>query len=132
MKKNDISELVMDLEIDYYLKVQNQLLGPVSWLEIVHLYDLQTINENDFYSNSINGPWVKFYEFNLGTKIAPLAVLVNKVKSPPPIPIIQPQQKNKLIIGLPLPVKLKVTEFFNAKTSLIFGGIFFFDFFLIF
>ena len=125
MKKNDISELVMDLEIDYYLKVQNQLLGPVSWLEIVHLYDLQTINENDFYSNSINGPWVKFYEFNLGTKIAPLAVLVNKVKSPPPIPIIQPQQKNKLIIGLPLPVKLKVTEFFNAKTSLIFGGIFF-------
>ena len=50
MKKNDISELVMDLEIDYYLKVQNQLLGPVSWLEIVHLYDLQTINENDFYS----------------------------------------------------------------------------------
>ena len=125
MKKNDISELVMDLEIDYYLKVQNQLLGPVSWLEIVHLYDLQTINENDFYSNSINGPWVKFCEFNLGTKIAPMAVLVNKVKSPPPIPFIQPQQKNKLIIGLPLPVKLKVTEFFNAKKSLIFGGIFF-------
>ena len=125
MKKNDISELVMDLEIDYYLKVQNQLLGPVSWLEIVHLYDLQTINENDFYSNSINGPWVKFCEFNLGTKIAPMAVLVNKVKSPPPIPFIQTQQKNKLIIGLPLPVKLKVTEFFNAKKSLIFGGIFF-------
>ena len=125
MKKLDISELVMDLESDYYLKVENQLLGPVSWLEIVHLYDLQTINENDFYSCSENGPWVRFFESNLGTKIAPLAVLVNKVKSPPPIPNIQPQQKNKLIIGLPLPVKLKVTEFFNAKTNLIFGGIFF-------
>ena len=109
MKKLDISELVMDLESDYYLKVENQLLGPVSWLEIVHLYDLQTINENDFYSCSENGPWVRFFESNLGTKIAPLAVLVNKVKSPPPIPNIQPQQKNKLIIGLPLPVKLKVT-----------------------
>ena len=125
MKKLDISELVMDLESDYYLKVENQLLGPVSWLEIVHLYDLQTINQNDFYSCSENGPWVRFFESNLGTKIAPLAVLVNKVKSPPPIPNIQPQQKNKLIIGFPLPVKLKVTEFFNAKTSLILGGIFF-------
>ena len=77
MKKNDISELVMDLEIDYYLKVQNQLLGPVSWLEIVHLYDLQTINENDFYSNSINGPWVRFFESNFGGKINTPAVLVN-------------------------------------------------------
>ena len=125
MKKPDISELVMDLESDYYLKVENQLLGPVSWLEIVHLYDLQTINQNDFYSCSENGPWVRFFESNLGTKIAPLAVLVNKVKSPPPIPNIQPQQKNKLIIGFPLPVKLKVTEFFNAKIRYIFSGIFF-------
>jgi len=125
MKKLDISELVMDLESDYYLKIQNQLLGPVSWLEIVHLYDLQSINENDFYSFSENGPWVRFFDSNLGTKISPLGVLVNKVKSPPPIPNIQPQQKNKLIIGLPLPVKLKVTEFFKSKTSIILGGIFF-------
>ena len=82
MKKPDVSELVMDLESDYYLKVENQLLGPVSWLEIVHLYDLQTINQNDFYSCSENGPWVRFFESNFRNNVRDIFSPTNiKLKS---------------------------------------------------
>lgn len=123
MKKPDISELVMDLESDYYLKVENQLLGPVSWLEIVHLYDLQTINQNDFYSCSENGPWVRFIESNFGGKINTLPVLVNSVKIPPRIPNGLP--KPNPLVSFGLLITPKIMGFLHTKTSLIFGGIFF-------
>ena len=123
MKKPDVSELVMDLESDYYLKVENQLLGPVSWLEIVHLYDLQTINQNDFYSCSENGPWVRFFESNFGGKINTLPVLVNSVKIPPRIPNGLP--KPNPLVSFGLLITPKIMGFLHTKTSLIFGGIFF-------
>ena len=122
MKIKDISELVMDLHIDYYLKIQNQLLGPVSWLEIVHLYDLQTINQNDFYSCSVNGPWIRFFEFNLVEKTNTLPVLANPVKTPPKLPNKLPKSNPLLSFGLL--VTHKIMDLFHTKTSLIFSGIF--------
>lgn len=124
MKEPDISELLINLECDYYLKIQNQILGPLSWLEVVCLHDLKTINHNDFYSTSVDGPWMRLSVNNSSGKENKSLVLNKHINNPPPIPIEQSFKEGRFQFGNVFPQIFKIKVLFQSKTSFIFLGIF--------